>query len=100
MAKRLTRAEVPEPETWDLTDLFASEAAWEAEMESIAGSFAGVTQYQGRLGQGPKVLLACLEAQEELAKRFFRVVVPRSPSHRPDRELWLSATGSSERRRS
>ncbi len=59
-------------QTWDLADLFPTVEAWDAELESISESFTTVTRYRGKLSQGPGVLLACLEAQEELAKRFNR----------------------------
>ena len=35
MAKRLSRAEVPVELTWDLTDLFPDDSAWEQEFNSI-----------------------------------------------------------------
>lgn len=72
MAKRLTRAEVPVEQTWNLTDIFPNLEAWEAEMASLAEMIGGVTQFKGRLGEGPQVLLACLDAQEELQKHSIR----------------------------
>ena len=35
MQKRLARADVPVDMTWDLGDLFASEAAWETEFATL-----------------------------------------------------------------
>jgi len=74
MPKRLTRAEVPVEQTWDLTDLFPTPAAWEAELASVADDIASVTKYKGRLGESGATLLACLIAMDDLHQRLLRVV--------------------------
>ena len=74
MKKRLTRSEVPAHLTWNLDDIFASFGAWEAEMAAVAADIPSVTQYKGRLGEGPQVLVQCLEAAEALQKRLWRVM--------------------------
>ena len=71
MSKRLTRAEVPEHLTWNLTDIFVDDAAWETALASILEDLPSVTQYQGRLGEGPKVLFDCLEAMERYESARF-----------------------------
>lgn len=73
MQKRLSRAEVPAELTWDLTDLFETLEAWEAELEGIQNDLHTVTQYKGKLGVGSGVLLACLNAHEKLNKRVIHV---------------------------
>lgn len=73
MPKRLTRAEVPVEQTWDLTDLFPTPAAWEAELASVADDIASVTKYKGRLGESGATLLACLIAMDDLHQRLLRV---------------------------
>lgn len=73
MPKRLTRAEVPVEQTWDLTDLFPTPAAWEAELASVADDVASVTKYKGRLGESGATLLACLIAMDDLHQRLLRV---------------------------
>jgi len=73
MKKRMTRAEVPIEQTWDLSDLFATEEEWEAALEQLQKEVHKVTQYKGRLGEGAQVLLACLDAEEELRQRMVRV---------------------------
>lgn len=72
--RRLTRAEVPVDMTWNLTDIFPTPEAWEAEMAAVEADIPTVTQYKGRLGEGAATLLACLEAQEKLQGRFGRVM--------------------------
>ena len=74
MKKRLTRSEVPAHLTWNLDDIFASFGAWEAEMAAVAADIPSVTQYKGRLGEGPQVLVQCLEAAEALQTRLWRVM--------------------------
>ncbi len=72
MQKRLTRAEVPVEQTWNLADLFGSREEWEQELEAIERDLPSVTQYKGRLGEGAGVLLACLSAYERLGERMDR----------------------------
>ncbi len=73
MHNRLSRAEVPVEQTWNLDDLFASEADWEAEFAAVDAARGGVSPYQGRLGEGAATLLACLDTVEALYQRFGRV---------------------------
>ncbi len=73
MAKRLTRAEIPVDQTWNIDDIFPTVEAWEAELAELPGLIRTVTQFKGRLHEGPKVLLECLEAQEAMMKRAAKV---------------------------
>ena len=66
MNKPLTRAEVAPETTWDLADLFATREAWLAALAAVERSVASVTQHQGRLATGPTVLLACLDARDDV----------------------------------
>jgi oligoendopeptidase F len=74
MKKRPARSEVPAHLTWNLDDLFPSEEAWEKGMAEAAAYIPRVTQYKGRLGEGPKVLLQCIEEMETLQMKFLRVM--------------------------
>ncbi len=74
MQKRLTRAEVPVEETWNLADIFPTTGAWEAELAAVEKNIANVTKHQGKLSEGPGVLLACLTALEDLQKQFIKVM--------------------------
>lgn len=73
MHSRPNRADVPAELTWNLNDIFPSYAAWEQELAAVEAAIPTVTQYRGRLQEGPGVLLACLTAQEKLYERFNRV---------------------------
>lgn len=72
MTTRMRRDDVPEGLTWDLSALFDSEEAWAAELAQIEQDQGTVTRYRGRLGDGPRVLLACLHAYEALEERMAR----------------------------
>lgn len=74
MQRRLTRGEVPVDLTWNLEDIFPSSASWESELSVVADAIGGVTKYKGQLGEGPRTLLECIEAQEALQIRVSRVV--------------------------
>ena len=69
MSRPLTRAEVDPEQTWNLDDLFSSEAAWLREVESIAAAIETVARHQGRL-HDVKSLLVCLDAQDALWARL------------------------------
>ncbi|MCY0875607.1 MAG: oligoendopeptidase F [Firmicutes bacterium] len=71
--ERLTRKNVAVDETWDLSDLFAMHAQWEAELSAIERDLSSVTVYKGRLSEGASTLAACLDAQERMHTRLTRV---------------------------
>ncbi len=74
MQKRLTRPEVPVELTWKVEDIFPTPQAWEEELNAVAASVVSITKYKGKLGEGPKMLLECLEAQEALQVRMSKVM--------------------------
>lgn len=55
-----TRAEVRATDTWDLTSLYPSDAAWEAAFAEWEKMLDGYMQFRGRLGESPEVLAECL----------------------------------------
>jgi len=73
MNNRLSRAEVPLASTWDLSDLFADEASWEAEFQAVDKAHQALALYQGQLSGGAAKLLSCLNAQDALHGRLMRV---------------------------
>ena len=72
MQNRLARADVAVELTWNLDDLFASAAQWEAELEALDAARAEVHPYQGRLGESAATLLSCLNTVERLQQRLMR----------------------------
>ena len=73
MQKRLARADVPVDLTWDLSELFADEPAWEAEFAALDAALAEVAPFQGRLGESAATLARCLDVVEQLQARLMRV---------------------------
>lgn len=71
--KRLLRSQVPEEQTWNLADLFATDQAWETELQAVAADLTNITQYKGRLSEGVEVFVDCLNAFEEFQIRFLKV---------------------------
>jgi oligoendopeptidase F len=73
MQMRLARADVPVETTWDLGELFADEAAWEAEYAALDAALAEVAPFQGRLGESAATFARCLDTVETLEARLMRV---------------------------
>ena len=73
MQKRLARSEVPVDMTWDLSDLFDSEAHWEAEFAALDAARGELEPFRGRLGESAATLGRCLDAVESLQVRLMRV---------------------------
>ncbi|MGH2390523.1 MAG: oligoendopeptidase F, partial [Chloroflexota bacterium] len=70
---RPARATVPVEQTWDLASLYLDPAAWEADLADLEPLIADVASFQGHLGAGADVLLACLKAQDRLHEMLHRV---------------------------
>lgn len=73
MSETLTRAEVPEEQTWNLHDLFQSKDEWEKELKAVEGELNTVTRYKGHLRENAQTLLECLTAKDALRERLVRV---------------------------
>ena len=71
--KRLTRREVPEELTWDLTDLFQSSAEWETELQSVQQDLPEITTFKGKFKESAQTLSSCLIELEKLQQRLIRV---------------------------
>src|SRR5699024_1266260 len=72
MTNRLTRSEVPEHKTWDLTDLFTSHDAWEKELEAIQNDVKKIIQYKDQLGANAHTLYNCLSDLEAFEERIIK----------------------------
>jgi oligoendopeptidase F len=69
----LVAATPPPPTEWDLTDLYASPAAWTAERDAVAAALPGLIAYKGRLGEGPATLRAALQLSSDLSRKLARL---------------------------
>jgi len=71
----MTRQEVPVEETWDLSPIYANEAAWEADIPRVRDLIAKVSEHRGRLGESASALRAALDDAVALMKLSERVAV-------------------------
>ncbi len=55
------RSEVPAADTWDLSRLYADDAAWEKDFAKLEKRIAGFARFQGKLGEGAESLAACFK---------------------------------------
>lgn len=74
-AQEINREEIDLKYTWDLTDLYESDEAWEAEKTRLAGAVEGISEFQGKLGTSADMLLECLQMRSELGKELTRLYV-------------------------
>jgi oligoendopeptidase F len=68
------REDVPIEETWDLESIFPSVADWQAALKAISERIPELSQYQGRLSEGPHTLLACINLMMELMRQASKVM--------------------------
>lgn len=59
-AKLPLRSEVAVEDTWDLSRLFADDAAWEAAFAEWNAMIPGYARFRGRLGESAEILAECL----------------------------------------
>ncbi len=72
--QRPARADVPADLTWDLTAIYATPEAWEADLGRLEQDTAAVAAFRGRLANGgPADLLGCLRASDALRERLVKV---------------------------
>lgn len=64
--KRLSRAEVSEQSTWDLTDIFANEATFESACTSLSNMADRFVEYEGNVGVNAAALLQMLKDFEAI----------------------------------
>lgn len=58
---------------WRVSDIYADEANWQADVERVKTLTDQAAAYQGRLGQGPLLLLEYLHCQDQLSMLLNRV---------------------------
>jgi oligoendopeptidase F len=72
-AHSLERAEVPAKYRWDLTSLYADEAAWVASKQEFVQSLPALGAWQGKLGESAASLLEGMTAWEQASRRADRL---------------------------
>jgi oligoendopeptidase F len=61
MAQQRDRAKIPEPYTWNLTDIYSNEAAWRAAKEKLSAELPQLRQFQGKLASSATTLADVLD---------------------------------------
>ena len=64
------RAEVPVATTWDLTQVYATEADWRADLDKVRSLIPTLAAYKGRIRRSGKTLLECFKLKEEVGIIF------------------------------
>ena len=67
------RSKVNRKFTWNAESVFSSEKAWEKEFERILQDISKVKRFQGRVSEGPLVLLEALDTAHKLILRAQKV---------------------------
>jgi oligoendopeptidase F len=63
------RSEVAVENTWDLTPLFADDAAWEADFAALGSDYKKISDFRGRIAEGTGVLAEALECEKAIDLR-------------------------------
>jgi oligoendopeptidase F len=63
------------PTTWDLTHLYPTDAAWDAEARAVEAALPGLAAHKGHLGDSAATLKAALQAISGVNKRLLRLIV-------------------------
>ena len=67
------RGKMKAEDLWDLTEIFASDAAWERDFQKMGEMVEGFSRFKGKLGNSAKVLRACYDFEtefEQLAEKL------------------------------
>ena len=67
------RSEVPAEDTWDLSDIFPSEEAWQAEFEALKALPEKAAAFRGTLGKSAADLLAWFRMQDDVSVRLTKL---------------------------
>ncbi|HNO31756.1 MAG TPA: M3 family oligoendopeptidase, partial [Anaerolineales bacterium] len=75
MPTALPRSKVRKSQTWNSESVFSGPEAFDKEVKSLLASLATVKKFQGRLGDGPDIFIAAMNALEKISKRAARIQV-------------------------
>jgi oligoendopeptidase F len=68
-----TRAEIPESDKWDLTQLFANVSKWQEDFVWLQRTYPNLEQWKGRVGESAQALAGVLEFEKTLELKMERV---------------------------
>ena len=73
IAQERDRAKIPERYTWNLADIYPSEAAWRAAKERVGADLAKLRQFQGKLASSAATLADALDTLYAFDKELSRL---------------------------
>src|SRR6266404_597948 len=68
-----TRAEVPDSDKWDLTQLFADVSKWQEDFAWLQRTYPKLQEWKGKAGESAQALAALLEFEKSLEAKMERV---------------------------
>ena len=75
MPTALLRSKVKKNQTWNAENVFASPAAFDAEIKSMLESLPAIRAFQGHLGDSPDAFIEAMTTMDALAERAAKVQV-------------------------
>jgi oligoendopeptidase F len=81
------RADIPAEYKWDLSSMYASTDAWEADVVRFEAMLPDVTAFKGKLGKNGETLLKALHTREEATEIFGNVFVYAGLLHFQDQQV-------------
>src|SRR4051812_6925595 len=72
-AKTLTRADLPESDKWDLSQLFSDVDKWREDFVWIQDTYPKISDWKGRLAGSAGSLANCLEFEKSLDLKIERL---------------------------
>ncbi len=69
------RTALPVEMTWDLDDIFPTQAAWDAAFDAADARIPAIAQFRNHLGDDAATLLAALRLRDDLSREVYRVGV-------------------------
>src|SRR5438034_1311798 len=68
-----TRADIPEPDKWDLTHLFVDVGKWQEDFAWLQRTYPKLQNWKGRVGESAKSLAEVLEFEKSLDLKIERI---------------------------
>lgn len=70
-----TRENLPEASTWDLTKIFADDAAFDKAFDELAAEIKQAEKFKGTLAEGPQAFLSALEFVLDVSRKLETIYV-------------------------
>ena len=80
----MTRQEQKKKNCWAIEDLYATDAEWEKDFASLSRQIKEFVQYQGKLGDDGKILLAAFQEMDRLSCSLEKIYVYANQRYHED----------------